>query len=85
MHIIDYYSIAINKTSPEQTIYNGSHGNSQLRLGVIFSCHAINCTERDFEYCHNVCNRYGNEICKNGYIKPENNCTAKIGKEIKLT
>ena len=85
MHTIDYYSIAINKTSHEQTIYNGSHGNSQLDLSIIFSCHAINCTEKDDEYGHYVCDRYGNKICKNGYINPESYCTTKIGKEMKLT
>ena len=85
MHTIDYYSIAINKTSPEQALYNGCHGNSQLDLSIIFSSHAINCTDRDDEYGHYVCDSYGNKICKNGYINPKSNCTTKIGKEIKLT
>ena len=85
LHTIDYYSIAVNKTSPEQTIYNGSHGNSQLDLSITFSCLAINCTERDDEYGHYVYDHYSNKICKNGYINPESYCTTKIGKKIKLT
>ena len=81
LYVVDNYSIAINKTSPEQAIYNGSHGNSQLDLSIIFSCHAINCTEKDNEYGHYGCDCYGNKICKNGYINLESYCIIKNGKK----
>ena len=86
--LIDSYSIDINQnTTLKRAIYNGSKRNSQLDISIIilsFSCnyYVTNCTERDNEYGHYICDHYGNKICRNGYINPENNCTQKNGKEL---